>query len=144
MTSQAVQFAGLVDIDRKSDTPVSEFAQGDRIELRVHKRDGCDQTLVLSPPAMVVVETLVAHLLRGARVAVLVDEQELSPAEVAAVLDTSPALAIHRMEIGELPFRYVGEHRRVLLRDVLELKAKLDVQRQAIRDLCAEDLQYGT
>jgi hypothetical protein len=51
------------------------------------------------------------------------------------------------MDRGDLPFRYVGKHRRALLKDVLELKAKLDVRRKAMEDLAAdaEDLhrRYG-
>jgi len=143
MASPSVLFAGQVEIDDKSEIALPGLEPGDRIELRVRKRDGSDQVLVLPQPVMAVVETLINRVLRGERVALLVEEQELSGAEVAAVLDTTQALAIHRMEIGELPFHYVGEQRRVLLKDTLALKAKLVVQRQAIRELCAEDLQYG-
>jgi hypothetical protein len=42
------------------------------------------------------------------------------------------------MEIGDLPFRYVGKHRRARLTDVLALKAKLDPQQAALKSL-AED-----
>ncbi len=51
------------------------------------------------------------------------------------------------MDRGELPFRYVGKHRRASLRDVLALKARLDTQRSAMETLAedAQDLQrrYG-
>jgi hypothetical protein len=44
------------------------------------------------------------------------------------------------MDRGDLPFRYVGKHRRALLRDVLALKAKLDVRQKALDEL-AEDTE---
>lgn len=51
------------------------------------------------------------------------------------------------MDIGDLPFRYVGKHRRASLKDVLALKAQLDVQRKAMQDLAADaedlHLRYG-
>jgi hypothetical protein len=51
------------------------------------------------------------------------------------------------MEAGELPFRYVGKHRRTKLKDVLDLKSKIDAQRAAMEALAndAEDLKqrYG-
>jgi hypothetical protein len=50
------------------------------------------------------------------------------------------------MDIGDLPFRYVGKHRRTKLKAVLALKAKIDAQQAAMEALAedAEDLKrYG-
>ena len=51
------------------------------------------------------------------------------------------------MDVGDLPFRYVGKHRRTKLKDVLTLKTKMDAQRKALEGLAedAEDLaqRYG-
>jgi hypothetical protein len=51
------------------------------------------------------------------------------------------------MEVGELPFRYVGKHRRAKLKDVLGLKSKIDAQRATMEALAddAEDVKqrYG-
>jgi hypothetical protein len=44
------------------------------------------------------------------------------------------------MDRGDLPFRYVGKHRRALLKDVLALKSKLDA-RQTAMDSLAEDTE---
>lgn len=76
----------------------------------------------------------------GKRVAVLAEEQELSPAEASSILGISRPLVVLRMDRGDLPFRYVGKHRRSRLGDVLALKAKLDV-RQAGLDLLAKDTE---
>lgn len=92
-------------------------------------------------------EALIVRLLRGERVAILSEDQELSPTEASAILGISRPLVVLRMDRGDLPFRYVGKHRRALLKDVLALKAELDVQRKAMKDLAAdtEDLivNYG-
>jgi hypothetical protein len=47
------------------------------------------------------------------------------------------------MDVGDLPFRYVGKHHRTKLKEVLALKAKMDAQRKAIEALAedAEDLR---
>src|SRR5690606_18613718 len=100
-------------------------------------RDGQEQALSLPPAAVSVVETLLSRLLSGERVAVLAEDQELSPTEASTILGISRPLVVHRMDIGDLPFRYVGKHRRASLKAVLALKAKLDIQRNAMEALAA-------
>ena len=140
MASQVVQFAGLSDRDRKKVSPLPELAEGDHVELHVRRRDGKEQTLSLPPEAVSAVETLLTRLLSGKRVAMLTEDQELSPTDASAILGISRPLVVHRMDIGELPFRYVGKHRRASLGDVLALKDKLD-SRQKAMDALAEDTE---
>ena len=139
MASQVVQFTGLSDRDRKK-VSLPKLAKGDRVELRIRRRGGQDETLILPPAAVSAVETLLARLLSGERVAVLTEDQELSPTEASAILGISRPLVVLRMDRGDLPFRYVGKHRRALLRDVLALKARLDARQTALDEL-AEDTE---
>jgi hypothetical protein len=147
MASQVVKFAGLSDRDRKKVSPLPTLAKGDHIELRVRRRDGQDLKVALPPAAISIVERLIARLLSGERVAVLSEYQELSPTDASAILGISRPLVVLRMDRGDLPFRYVGKHRRASLKDVLALKTKLDAQRSAMEALAddAEDLRirYG-
>jgi excisionase family DNA binding protein len=140
MVRQVVKFAGLSGRDRKKAAPLPKLARGDQVELRVRRRDGAAQTVSLPPSAVSMVETLIAHLLSGQRVAVLAEDQELSPSEASAILGVSRPLVVLRMDRGDLPFRYVGKHRRASLEDVLTLKAKLDA-RQKTLDVLAEDTE---
>ncbi|WP_149536473.1 DNA-binding protein [Siccirubricoccus phaeus] len=140
MTSQVVQFTGLSDQDRKKVSPLPKLAEGDHVELHVRRPDGREQTLSLPPAANSVVEALLSRLLSGQRVALLTEDQELSPMEASAVLGISRPLVVHRMDIGDLPFRYVGKHRRALLKDVLVLKDRLDAHQKAL-DALAEDTE---
>lgn len=147
MASRVVMFAGLSDRDRRKVPPLPKLAEGDTFELHVRRRDGQNQAITLPPAVISAVEALIVRLLRGERVAILSEDQELSPTEASAILGISRPLVVLRMDRGDLPFRYVGKHRRALLKDVLALKAELDVQRKAMKDLAAdtEDLivNYG-
>lgn len=142
MASQVVQFAGLSDRDRKKVSPLPKLARGDRVELHIRRRDGQDETLALPPAAVSAVEALLTRLANGERVVVLTEDQELSPTEASAILGISRPLVVLRMDRGDLPFRYVGKHRRALLKDVLTLKAKLDARQKALDELAqdTEDL----
>ncbi len=80
-------------------------------------------------------QAAIDRLLQGGRVAVLAEDQELSPNDSARILGISRPLVVHRMDIGDLPFRYVGKHRRAKLKDVLALKGKIDAQQAAMKAL---------
>ena len=79
MASHIVQFAGLSDRDRKKVSRLPKLAEGDHVELHVRRSDGQEQTVSLPPAAVSVVGTLLARLISGERVAVLAEDQELSP-----------------------------------------------------------------
>ena len=117
------------------------------MEVRVRRRSGKDQVVRLPAQAATLLESALGHLLQGERVAVLAADQELSPNDAAGILGISRPLVVHRMDIGDLPFRYVGKHRRTKLKDVLGLKTKIDAQQAAVAALAedAEDLRqrYG-
>ncbi|WP_159719106.1 helix-turn-helix domain-containing protein [Geminicoccus flavidas] len=67
--------------------------------------------------------------------AVLIEDQELTPNQAADILGMSRPLIVQRMEAGDLSFRYVGKHRRTRLKDVLTLKSRLDRQQAALDEL---------
>jgi hypothetical protein len=147
MTAQVLQFIELSNEDRKVAGRVGKLAKGDQIEVHIKRRGGDDQKLSLPPEAASLIESLLGHLSQGERIVVLTEDQELSPNDAASILGVSRPLVVHRMDVGNLPFRYVGKHRRSTLRDVLTLKTKIDAQRVAMEALAddAEDLQqrYG-
>ena len=147
MTTHVLQFVELSDQDRKTARPLGKLGKGDQVEVRVRRKSGKDQIVRLPVQGATLLESALGHLLQGERVAVFAEDQELSPNDAADILGISRPLVVHRMDIGDLPFRYVGKHRRTKLKDVLLLKTKIDTQQAAMEALAedAEDLQqrYG-
>ena len=150
MTTQVLRFIELSDQDRKAVKPLGKLGnlgKGDQIEIRIRRKSGEDQVVRLPLKAAALLEAALGHLLQGERVAVLAEDQELSPNDAAEILGISRPLVVHRMDVGDLPYRYVGKHRRTKLRDVLVLKTKMDAQQAAMEALAedAEDIKqrYG-
>lgn len=131
MTAHVLQYIELSDRDRKRADRLPRLEEGDMVEVHVHSSAGGEKTVSVPASAAVLIGTLLDHLYRGERVAVLSEDQEVTPNEAGAILGVSRPLVVHRMEIGDLPFRLVGKHRRTRLKDVLELKDRLDAQRAA-------------
>ena len=142
MTTQVQQFTGLRDDERQQAAAMPNIVKGDQVELRVRPGTGEEHTLPLPPSASALVISLLGHLLWGGRVAVLAKDQEVSPNDAATIPGMSRPLVVRRMDVGDLPFHYVGQHRRARLRDVLALKERVNGQRVALGALAedAEDL----
>lgn len=142
MTTHVLQFVELSNQDRKAAKTFDKLGKGDQVEVRVRRKSGDDQVVRLPPKAAALLQTALGHLLQGERVAVLAEDRELSPNDAADILGISRPLVVHRMDIGDLPFRYVGKHRRTKLKDVLALKSRIDTQQAAMKALAddAEDL----
>lgn len=133
-------FIALSARQRKSIPPLGKLGQGDRLEILIRRKSGEEQVIGLPQAAAALLEYVLEHLLRGERVAVLTEDEELSVEDAAEILGISRALVVHRMDTGDLPLRYVGRQRRARLKDVLALKSKLDAQQGAMRAL-AEDAE---
>ncbi|WP_063627813.1 hypothetical protein [Bradyrhizobium sp. WSM3983] len=135
MTTHVLQFVEFSDQDRKAAKAFDKLGKGDRVEVRVRRKSGGDQIVRLPLKAAALLETALGHLLQGERVAILAEDQELSPNDAADILGISRPLVVHRMDVSDLPFRYVGKHRRAKLKDVLALKSRIDAQRVAAEAL---------
>ncbi len=140
MTAHLLRFAGLSARDRGKVRALPKAAEGGRLELRVLCPGAEPQAISLPQDAAELIGEVLEHLARGERIAVLAEDAEVSPNDAAAILGLSRPLVVHRMEAGDLAFRYVGKHRRARLADVLALKEKLDRQR-ALFDALAEETE---
>ncbi len=139
MTTRVLEFTMLPEPARKRvEKLAAPLGRRKKMDVRV-RREGTE-AVPLPPAAAAIVSALLSHLGRGEKVAILAADTEVSPTDAATILGMSRPLVVRRMDVGDLPFRYVGKHRRARLNDVLALKAKIDKQ-QAALDALAEDTE---
>lgn len=138
MAAQNLQFVSFSEQDLRKVAPLPRLGDADQVEVRVRTKAGQERTIALPHAAVSLIGAIFESLARGERVAVLSEERELSPNDAAEILGISRPLVVHRMDIGDLPFRYVGKHRRARLIDVIALKARLEEQRSALKALAQD------
>jgi excisionase family DNA binding protein len=111
-----------------------------RITLVEENADGCDISRLEIPPATLRLLSQILALMTRQRTFVLYPESsELSTKQAAEVLGVSRPFLIRVLEAGDISFRKVGRHRRVLMKDVLAYRQTMQVKRSAALDELVKD-----
>lgn len=112
--------------------------------VRVEPEGSPETAVVLPAQALDLLMRVLAHLANGDAVSILPVHTEVTTQQAADLLNVSRPYLIKLLDEGRLPFRKVGTHRRVPLRDLLEFKRRDDAERKAVADeLTAEAQRLG-
>lgn len=122
---------------KKSSRTLSKYASAERVQLSLRASNGQSDDLILPGHVLQMLLDVLAEMAKGNAISVVPRHQELSTQEAAALLNVSRPFLVGLLEKGEMPFRKVGAHRRVALKDVLDFKERIDQQRHDALDKLA-------
>ena len=121
-----------------SSRTLSKYADVDRVKLSLRGCNGESDDLVLPGHVLQILLDVLSEISKGNAISLIPVHQEISTQEAANLLNVSRPFLVGLLEKGEVPFRKVGAHRRVLLRDVLAYKESIDQKRaQSLDELTA-------
>jgi excisionase family DNA binding protein len=110
--------------------------------LRMHlEGDGVEEVIELPASAVQLLVRILTEMAGGNAVTLVPIHAELTTQEAAQALGVSRPFLIKLLEAGTIGFRKVGTHRRILFRDLMEYKRKIDAERSKSLDALAAQAQ---
>lgn len=91
-----------------------------------------EKTLTLSPELAKFLGNILMRLGNGESVTVFSEDEELTTQQAADILRVSRPYLIKLLDERKIPYRTVGKHRRIALRDLLIYQKKDLAERQAM------------
>ena len=146
MTSNIVHLPTPAEVEQAKQTSrtLSKYTDVDRVQMSLKGSNGETDKLVLPGHVLQLLLDVLSEVSQGNAVSLIPHHQEVSTQEAASLLNVSRPFLVGLLEKGELPFRKVGSHRRVLLTDVLAYKEKTEKQRnQALDELASLSQDEG-
>lgn len=137
MTNQNVVYLPTeTDIEQaqQSSRTLSKYTDVERVTLAIKGSNGETEDLILPGHVCQLLLDVLSEVSKGNAVSIIPYHQELSTQEAANLLNVSRPFLVAILEKKEIPFRKVGSHRRVYLRDVVDYKERIDKERLAALD----------
>ncbi len=117
---------------RESGRRLARLKKGD-LEVRIPKLRG---KVILPASAVRMLVALLSEMGLGKAVAVTPVRAELTTQQAADILGVSRPFLIKQIRLKKLAFRKVGTHRRILYKDLMDYKARMDAGRlEALQEL---------
>ncbi|WP_329316357.1 helix-turn-helix domain-containing protein [Streptomyces sp. NBC_01262] len=107
----------------------------DATQITVTVQDGGDrEPLALPREAVELLASLLAHLGAGRAVSIVPSDAELTTQQAADLLNVSRPFLVGLLEAGEIEYRTVGTHRRILASSLLAYQREDDHRRRLVAD----------
>ena len=147
MNVNAIKLPNQQEIEqaKESSRLLARYTAGERLHLKV-RAENSDKfdDMILPASALDILLRVLTETSKGNAVHVLPVHAELTTQEAADFLNVSRPYLVGLLEKGELAFRKVGSHRRILAKDVIEYKQQQDALRmQALDELTALSQEMG-
>ncbi len=129
-----------VDLARKMMPHFQRNGDSKKVNVRV----GGGEQVELPEVAVELLVRILGQLAAGNAVTLMPVHKALTTQEAADILGVSRPFVVAQMDSGKIPYRKVGTHRRVMVKDLVDYKRKMDAAReQSLDELAAEGQRLG-
>ena len=111
------------------------------LSIRIQNDEQTGADIILPASVLRLLKDILAEMAQGHAVALLPVQAELTTQKAADLLNVSRPYLIRLLEDSKIPFRLVGQHRRVRFDDLLAYQRKDDEDRRRVADELTADAQ---
>jgi len=97
--------------------------------------------LEIPPKALSLLHDIVSLMADGKSITLIPSDSEVSTQEAAELLNVSRPHIVKLLERGEIPYKKVGSHRRILLKDLMRYDDKVKKKRAKQLDFLTKHAQ---
>jgi len=116
---------------------LSDHAEGG-ISLKV---EGLEESITIPTKAFSLLAIILSNMSDGKSITIIPNDTELSTQQAAEMLNVSRPHLVKLLENQEIPFKKVGSHRRVRLKDLMVYVERLEKIREEQLGFLAEQAQ---
>jgi len=102
--------------------------------------------ITIPKKALSLLSTIIQNMAEGKTISIVPSNSEVSTQQAADMLNVSRPHLIKLLKAKKIPFKTVGSHRSILLKDIMEYKEQQAKEREAQLDFLAnqaQDLNLG-
>jgi len=115
-----------------------KLSRKNEVKIKVEETD---EFITIPKSALTILSAVIENMARGESISIVSSSSELSTQQVATMLNVSRPHIVKLLETKKIPFKKVGSHRRILLKDVMEFKEQLAKEREAQLDFLSNQAQ---
>lgn len=114
------------------------------VPIRIQPDDETTDPISIPMSAFRMLNEILTEMAKGNAVTLIPVHAELTTQQAADVLNVSRPYLVKLLEEKRIPFHKAGTHRRVLFRDVMAYKKRIDAKRlKTLEELAALDQELG-
>ena len=103
-----------------------------------------NQEIVLPDSILRLVYEALSSAAAGKKLRLVEEDEEVSPEKAAEFLQVSRPYLVRLLEGGEIPFHYVGTHRRITMSDLIEYKRRRKLRsKEALQKMVEASEEMG-
>ncbi len=111
------------------------------LSIRIQNDEQAGADIILPASVLRLLKGILAEMAQGHAVALFPVQAELTTQQAADLLNVSRPYLIRLLEDSKIPFRLVGQHRRVRFDNLLAYQRKDDEDRRRVADELTADAQ---
>ncbi len=100
-----------------------------------------EEIIIIPKKALTLLSAIIQIMAEGKTISVIPSNSEISTQQAAEMLNVSRPHLIKLLERKIIPFKKVGSHRRVLLKDIMDYKKQLAKERETQLEFLANQAQ---